>query len=104
LQAAFAATNVQAGFGYIGVTGGTNFARFDTNSYTFTNFGPADLYLRSNFVIPTTQTCTNDNGWQICSDDPVIGKTPEGVPEPNTLALLGLAALAGGMVRRKKAL
>jgi hypothetical protein len=100
LQAAFAATNVQAGFGYMSVTGGTNAAKFDTNAYTFNNFGPADMFFRSNFVLATPQTCTNSNGWAVCSDDPIIGRT---VPEPGTLALLGLGlASFAGLSRRKK--
>jgi len=110
LQAAFALTNVQAGFGYLSVAGGgTNNAYFDTNGYTFAQnvfgpgvnaFAPADLFLRSNFVLANPQTCTAPDGWQVCSDDPVQGKT---VPEPATIALLGLGALAAGVVRRKKA-
>jgi hypothetical protein len=101
LQAAGAATaNVQAGFGYMSVTGGTNAAKFDTNGYTFNNFGPADMFFRSNFVLANIQTCSSNNGWAVCSDDPIIGRT---VPEPGTLALLGLGlASFAGLSRRKK--
>jgi hypothetical protein len=99
LQAAFALTNVQAGFGYLSVTGGTNAAAFDTNGFSFVNFPNADLFLRSNFVLATTQTCAANNGWSVCSDDPIIGAR---VPEPGTLLLLGLGALAFGAIRRNK--
>ena len=99
LQAAFAVTNVQAGFGYLSVTGGANGAAFDTNGFAFTNFPNADLFLRSNFVLATPQTCAANSGWQVCSDDPIIGAR---VPEPGTLLLLGLGALALGAMRRNR--
>ncbi|HEX8011179.1 MAG TPA: PEP-CTERM sorting domain-containing protein [Casimicrobiaceae bacterium] len=103
LQAAIASTNVQAGFGYLSVTGGANAAFFDTNGFTFTNFGPADMFLRSNFVLSGGQSCSTaqSSGWQVCSDDPIIGRA---VPEPATLALLGLGMLAAGVVRIRKRL
>jgi hypothetical protein len=100
LQAVFATTNVNAGFGYLSVTGGANGAFFDTNGFHFNNFPDADLFLRSNFVLATPQTCFANNGWQVCSDDPIIGAR---IPEPATLLLLGLGALALGAIRRNKA-
>lgn len=101
IQAALATTNVQAGFGYMSVTGGTNMAKFDTNGFTFTNFGPADMFFRSNFVLANSQTCSANNGWKVCSDDPLIGST---VPEPATLGLLGLGLLGmGASLRKRKA-
>ena len=57
LQAALATTNVQAGFGYLSVTGGTNAATFDTNGFSFNNFPNADMFFRSNFVLAGSQAC-----------------------------------------------
>lgn len=98
LQAVFATTNVNAGFGYMSVTGGTNGAVFDTNGFSFNNFPNADFFLRSNFVLANRQTCTFNDGWQVCSDDPIIGAR---IPEPGTLLLLGLGGLALGAIRRR---
>ena len=98
LQAVFATTNVNAGFGYMSVTGGANGAFFDTNGFAFNNFPNADFFLRSNFVLATPQTCFANNGWQVCSDDPIIGAR---IPEPGTLLLLGLGGLALGAIRRR---
>lgn len=106
IQAAVATTNVQAGFGYMSVTGGTNMAKFDTNGFTFLNYGPADMSFRSNFVLAnnlsfSTCTSTTGNGWQVCSDDPLSAKT---VPEPATLGLLGLGLLGmAASLRKRKA-
>lgn len=103
IQAALATTNVQAGFGYVNVTGGTNMAAFDTNGFSFTNFSNADMYFRSNFVLAGSNTCpTNQSsGWAVCSDDPLTGRT---VPEPETLALLGIGLLGlGASLRKRKA-
>lgn len=104
LQGAFAATNVQAGFGYLSVTGGTAFSLFDTNGFAFNNFANADMSFRSNFskLPPTGQSGTCDlatsQGWAVCSDDPLNART---IPEPGSMALLGLSALLLGVARRK---
>jgi hypothetical protein len=100
LQGALATTNVQAEFAYLSETGGANGAFFNTNGFTFAHFAPADLFLRSNFVLANAQTCIANNGWQVCSDDPIIGKTA-GAPEPGSLALLVLGALAAWGIRRR---
>ena len=103
LQAAIATTNVQAGFGYASVTGGTNAAFFDSDMFTFTNFAAADLFLRSNFVLGDSNTCplAQSGGWGVCSDDPITARTV-GVSEPGILALLGISGLVVGVVRRRK--
>lgn len=102
LQAAIATTNVQAGFGYASITGGTNGAFFDSDMFEFTNFAAADLFLRSNFVLQDSNACstTQSGGWEVCSDDPITART-SGIPEPGILALLGISGLALGLVRRR---
>jgi hypothetical protein len=102
LQAVVATTNVNAGFGFLSVTGGANGAFFDTNGFHFTNFPDADLHLRSNFALAGGQICPTSasNGWQVCSDDPIVGSR---IPEPGTLLLLGLGALALGAIRKNRA-
>lgn len=101
IQAAVATTLVNSGNGFLSVTGGTWASKFDTNGFNFTNFAPADMSLRSNFVLqgPNCSEATSQ-GWQVCSDDPIDAFA---IPEPGTLALIGLAAVAAGTVRRRKA-
>lgn len=104
LQGAFAATNVQAGFGFLSVTGGTAGDFLNTDGYTFVNFPAADMSFRSNFALQGNN-CSSEasQGWAVCSDDPLDARSAA-VPEPGTLALAGLAALIAGSVSRRKRL
>jgi hypothetical protein len=110
LNAAIAPTapTTAVGSGYLnmaanpdGLGTGAHNAVFDSNQYTFTTPGnnPADWFLKSEFsacVNSTDPACTSSS-WQVVSDDPVFART---VPEPATLALLGLGLLGLGMTRR----
>jgi PEP-CTERM motif-containing protein len=100
LQAAIASTNVAAGDGFLSVTGGANLAFFDTNGFTFANFGPADLSLRSNFSLAGGGLCSveQSSGWFVCSNDPITART---VPEPATLLLLGGGLIGLALSRRR---
>ena len=108
LDAALAPTSpaTAKGSGYLSVGAnafgsGANNALFDTNGFTFTTPGnaPADMLLQSEFSLcpsPTTPACSAAD-WQVRSDDPIFASR---VPEPATLLLFGLGALALGFVRR----
>ena len=98
---------VAQGSGYLSVADNATYGNgahngyFDSNQYTFPDVAPADLFLKSEFsscVNVTDPACTADS-WQVVSDDPVFART---VPEPGTLALLGLGLLGAGAFRRKK--
>jgi hypothetical protein len=105
-------SNPQSGFaaGYMSVTGGTYATTFDTNSFTFSKPGnaPADLRANNTFCTPGANCSATvadagglptAGGWALRIDDPVNGR----VPEPGSIALVGLGLLAAGFARRRKA-
>lgn len=105
LQGAMAVTNVNAGFGYLSVTGGIAGSFLDTNGFLFNNFDPADMSFKSNFSRFSTEPSANcdletSQGWSVCSDDPLIARS---IPEPGIVAMLGLGALIAGSLWRRKA-
>jgi len=78
---------------------GTNNAAFNTNGFNlFTNNPPADAFLRSDFSLCGPTNLIACAGWQVTSEDPV---TVSRVPEPQSLALLGLGLLAIFVTRRR---
>lgn len=109
LDAALAPTSpaTAKGSGYLSVGTnafgtGTNNAAFNSNAFTFTANPPADMLLLSEFSAcpsATTPGCSAAD-WQVRSDDPIFARR---IPEPGTLLLLGLGALAFGAIRRNKA-
>lgn len=90
---------------FLDVTGGPFASRFDSNSVN-TPFGPHDFSITNDFCPNGQAGCQGQNGpgdaignWQFLSEDPVVGRT---VPEPGSLALLGLGALGLAAVRRRR--
>ena len=109
----FIATSTpQSGFaaGFLSVTGGTYGAMFDTNSFIFNHSAPADLRANNTFCTPGVFCSASvadagglpaAGGWALRIDDPINGRVNV-VPEPTSVALLGLGLLALASARRRK--
>jgi len=107
-----AASTPQSGFaaGFLSVTGGAYAAMFDTDSFIFVNNAPADLRANNTFCTPgvfCSATVADaggtpaQGGWALRIDDPINGRVNV-VPEPTSVALLGLGLLALASARRRK--
>lgn len=86
--------------GYQDVVGGKYKTNFDTNGQA-TAFGGRDLFLQNDFCTNGAVGCANpqQGNWQLVSEDPTRAFF---VPEPGTLALLGLGLFGLGFGARRK--
>lgn len=87
---------------YLNVIGGTHAMMFDTNAFTTSAGLNADMFSQNTFCPNGAITCGNPIGdWQLLSDDPIRGVVQ--LPEPASLALVGLALFGmGALARRRK--
>lgn len=91
------------GASFLSIVDGTAFTQYDTNGF---NGGLSDMRLDNTLFITDIPGSgglfdNTTNGWSVWSDDPVKAIQ---VPEPTTLALMGIGLLGlGALSRRRKA-
>jgi len=76
---------------------------FDYDYFGATGDGVARLYLDSNFDNVSSVTFTSDNAYCFGMDNFYINEPAPSVPEPGSLALLGLGMTGLAFIRRRKA-
>lgn len=95
--------------GYLSVVpgSGSSSADFDTNGQLFAFNSPADMFANNTFCDVTNTNCAAQFGgvtafgdWAFGIEDPISGRRV--IPEPGSLALVGLGILGLSFVRRQR--
>lgn len=85
------------GSGYLSVVGGSHGSLFNSNAVIDGNAGTHDMFFQHDFT--TNSTSKPSFGWDLASNDPI---TAFAVPEPASLALMGIGLLGMGMGYRRR--
>lgn len=95
-------TGIGGGHFYASANGGSAMAKWDTNGFAHTPGGPSD-FAGDYSIRPTNSVTQSDpfnNGFIGFVNDPIVANP---LPEPGSMALVGLGLAGLGALRRRKA-